>query len=639
MSLTRIGGLALITMLLGISACSQDSPPSDTAAVAEDADNRPVIARKDDLPRHTYTVPIRAVELFDAQNRPVLLDLAAQIRADVESDLDTYNITDDQTVRDFYAVLGSVAIIEERWQDYLDILDRRRALETKEANRLTMGLLGEAFAYAYIQDVPDVNAFVGDYLARRIADMPYEVVQDNLESMKGSSEIVSGPLVLGSIESGVQPVLDANNGEVSYDVVSGLVGVPFTLDYFVPAAGIVSEVLGAVVAANRVEKQDIWEARKIAFDGSEAAEPVTIAVWDSGVDTDIFSLPSQLWRNENEIADNGIDDDENGFIDDVHGIAWSLHSEKETDLLFPAGEFPREEMELQMLVKGMTDLRSAVDSEEATAVRQEMSQLSKDEVKEFMESLSMYSNYMHGTHVAGIAAEDNPFARVLVARMTFGHTIIPELPTIEQAHADAAALVESIAYFKANGVRAVNMSWGGSLRSIENALEAHNAGGTPDERRALAREIYNIGDAAFRKAIQEAPEILFITSAGNSDNDVTFDEFYPSSYDYPNILSVGAVDSEGNETSFTSLGKVELYANGFEVDSYVPGGNRLKLSGTSMASPQVLNLAAKLLALKPELTPGDLRRLMLEGADAKQLESREIRLMNPQRSLDLLEGA
>ena len=639
MSHTKLGSLALVAMVFGFSACSQESPPPEVAAVAEDVDNRPVIERKDDLPRHTYTVSIPAIELFDPQNRQVLLDLAAQVRADVESDLETYNITDDQTVRDFYAVLGSVALVEERWQDYLDILERRRAMETKEANRLTMGLLGEAFAYAYIQDASDVNGFVGDFLARRIADMPYDVVQDNLERMKGSSEIISRPLVLGSIESGIQPVLDANNGEVSYDVVSGLVGAPFTLDYFIPAAGTINEVLSTVIAANRVEKQDIWEARKIAFDGSEEAEPVTIAVWDSGVDTDIFSLPSQLWRNEDEVADNGIDDDKNGFVDDVHGIAWSLHSEKETDLLFPADEFPQEEMELQLLVKGITDLQAAVDSEEASVVRQELSQLSQDEVKDFIESLNMYSNYMHGTHVAGIAAEDNPFARVLVARMTFGHTIIPELPTIEQAHADAAALVESIAYFKANGVRAVNMSWGGSLRSIENALEAHNAGGTPEERRALAREIYNIGDAAFRKAIQEAPEILFITSAGNSDNDVTFDEFYPSSYDYPNILSVGAVDSEGNETSFTSLGKVELYANGFEVESYVPGGNRLKLSGTSMASPQVLNLAGKLLALNAELTPSDLRRLILEGADTKQLESREIRLMNPNRSLELLEGA
>ena len=639
MSLTRIGSLALVAMVFGFSACSQDSPPPEATTVTENVDNRPVISRKDDLPRHTYTVSIQAIELFEPQNRQVLLDLAARVRTDVESDLDTYNITDDQTIRDFHAVLGSVALLEERWQDYLDILDRRRALETKEANRLTMGLLGEAFAYAHTQDVPDVNGFVRDFLARRIDDMPYDVVQDNLESMKGRSEILSRALVLGSIESRIQPVLDANDGEVSYDVVSGLVGVPFTLDYFIPAAGIINEVLSTVIAANRVEKKDIWEARKIAFDGSEEAEPVTIAVWDSGVDTDIFSLPSQLWRNEDEVADNGIDDDKNGFVDDVHGIAWSLHAEKETDLLYPAGEFPRAEMELQLLVKGITDLQAAVESEEASAVRQELSQLSQDEVKDFIESLNMYGNYMHGTHVAGIAAEDNPFARVLVARITFGHTIIPELPTIERAHADAAALVESIAYFKANGVRAINMSWGGSLRGIENALEAHNAGGTPEERRALAREIYGIGDSAFRKAIQEAPEILFITSAGNSDNDVTFDEFYPSSYDYPNILSVGAVDSEGNETSFTSLGKVELYANGFEVDSYVPGGNRLKLSGTSMASPQVLNLAGKLLALNPELTTSDLRHLILEGADTKQLESREIRLMNPKRSLELLEEA
>ena len=611
----------------------------EVAAVSEDVDNRPVIERKDDLPRHTYMVSIKAVELFEPQNRQVLLDLAAKIRVDIESDLETYNITDNQTIRDFHAGLGSVALLEERWQDYLDILNLRRTLETKEANRLTTGLIGEAFANAYIQDVPDISAFVGDFLAQRIAEMPYDVVQDNLESMKGSSEIISRPLVLGSIESGTQPVLDANDGEVSYDVVSGLVGATFTLDHYIPAKDIINEVLSTIIAANRVEKQDIWEARKIAFDGSEEAQPVTIAVWDSGVDTDIFSLPSQLWRNENEIADNGIDDDNNGFVDDVHGIAWSLHSEKEIDLLYPAGEFPREEQELQLLIKGITDLQSAVDSEEASTVRQELSQLSQDEVKDFIESLNIYSNYVHGTHVAGIAAEDNPFARVLAARITFGHTIIPELPTIEQAHADSAALVESIDYFKANGVRAVNMSWGGSLRSIENALEAHNAGGTPEERKALAREIYNIGDSTFRKAIQEAPEILFITSSGNSDNDVTFDEFYPSSYDYPNILSVGAVDSEGNETSFTSLGKVEIYANGFEVESYVPGGNRLKLSGTSMSSPQVLNLAGKLLALKPELTTSDLRRLILEGSDTKQLESREIRLMNPKRSLELLEAS
>ena len=115
-----------------------------------------------------------------------------------------------------------------------------------------------------------------------------------------------------------------------------------------------------------------------------------------------------------------------------------------------------------------------------------------------------------------------------------------------------------------------------------------------------------------------------------------FDEFYPSSYEFPNILSVGAVDSAGDETSFTSLGKVDVYANGFEVESYVPGGDRLRFSGTSMSSPQVTNLASTLLALAPDLSVAELRQLIIDGADEKQLTSRVIRLMNPAASVELL---
>jgi subtilisin family serine protease len=243
-------------------------------------------------------------------------------------------------------------------------------------------------------------------------------------------------------------------------------------------------------------------------------------------------------------------------------------------------------------------------------------------VKEFLESLGIYGNYAHGTHVAGIAIEGNPFIRVLVARMTYGHTMIPEEPTLELARAEAKMVRETIDFFKANGVRAVNMSWGGSLRGVEEALEAHNAGGSPEERKKLAREIYTIGDKALRESIRDAGDILFITSAGNSDNDVKFDEFYPSNYDYPNMISVGAVDAAGDETSFTSLGKVEIYANGFEVESYVPGGNRIKFNGTSMSSPQVLNLAAKLLALAPSLTTAELRELILDAQSGDLAETR-----------------
>jgi subtilisin family serine protease len=57
-----------------------------------------------------------------------------------------------------------------------------------------------------------------------------------------------------------------------------------------------------------------------------------------------------------------------------------------------------------------------------------------------------------------------------------------------------------------------------------------------------------------------------------------------------------------------------------------------------MASPQVANLAAKLMALKPELTPVQVKALILDGAnrlpDADGKPGR-VNLINPRRSAQL----
>jgi subtilisin family serine protease len=183
------------------------------------------------------------------------------------------------------------------------------------------------------------------------------------------------------------------------------------------------------------------------------------------------------------------------------------------------------------------------------------------------------------------------------------------------------------------------MSWGGSLAGIEAALERTGAPGTAEERRALARRIYDIGYKALFEALRDAPGILFVISAGNSDANVAFDEFWPSSFELPNVMVSGAVDQAGDETSFTSFGNSDVYSNGFEVDSYVPGGARLKQSGTSMSAPNMTNLAAKLWALYPDLTVAQVKQLIVDGADDKQAGERTIKLMNPKRTLELAAAA
>src|ERR1035437_552593 len=59
------------------------------------------------------------------------------------------------------------------------------------------------------------------------------------------------------------------------------------------------------------------------------SKTVIVAVIDGGIDIEHEDLKGVIWTNTGEIPDNGIDDDHNGYIDDVHG--WSFLGGKNGD--------------------------------------------------------------------------------------------------------------------------------------------------------------------------------------------------------------------------------------------------------------------------------------------------------------------
>ncbi len=603
-------------------------------ALLAQEDVKPVVRSQDDLPRHTYAIESIPSELFLAGE--AFLPFAQRVGADAREVLDEYEIEDNATLRALYGTLENLALLEGDLEQALVYGEMIRELEEKPAARMLSGLVVRAVAHAAgTADPTDEQgrqeAFRAAYAAS-IDALPWEIVQDAVEGIKGSMEIVGENLFLGLIQNQMDPAVE-KTGNISGDLAESLINMRTVVDVILPYREQIVGVLEAYIDANRVAKADIWAERALDLSDDPEAQPVLVAVWDTGVDPEVYG--SQMFRNDGEVLD-GADNDGNGFVDDLHGIAFEWEGIRTEGDLYPLAETARARLpEMTEQIKGLNDLQAGIDSPEATALRQRMSEMQPDEVKPFIEEIGLFAIYSHGTHVAGIAVDRNPRALILNVRQAFPYEMIPPPMFKENAELWAANMQEIVGYLRRNGVRVVNMSWGFSPPELESMFEVNGVGANAEERKTMAREVFDILMAGMRNAFESAPEILFVPAAGNSDTDATFDEFIPSSIDLPNVITAAAVDQAGEETGFTSYGPtVDVHSNGFEVESYIPGGERLPFSGTSMAAPNVVNLAAKLIALDPSLTPPEVIALIEDAAD--ESEDGRLRLINPKRSVELL---
>jgi subtilisin family serine protease len=199
----------------------------------------------------------------------------------------------------------------------------------------------------------------------------------------------------------------------------------------------------------------------------------------------------------------------------------------------------------------------------------------------------------HGSHVAGIIAASGNNSKG-VAGVAWGSKILPLKVLNSSGEGFTSDIVEAMDYAgdlhrRGVPVVAINMSLGGANSST---LE-----------RAVKRALQN--------------DLLIIAAAGNesSNNDVV--KVYPASYDLPHVLSVSAVDQDGNLSTYSNYGAqtVSLSAPGDDVMSTVPfsimGTYYDTLSGTSMAAPHVAGAAALVAATNRKLTAPLIRRVLM----------------------------
>lgn len=614
-------------MLVLVSALTACRP--DTGATHPLDEPRTIIDNAESLPLWTFALPGEIAEVI--KDLELTRATAATLEAHIQTLLNDYDIRDRATLAAFHDLLGAVALLRGNGPAYLQALELKKGYLDKEAEILTTGLLESVIA----RHPAGTDAELQAALRAELEALPYEKAGIAIRELKGQLESMSPGMALGMVNMVFERLTGNAAPELTRDELTAFVQLAKLYHVMLPRNAAFLPVLKEYLRAHHVVKPDIWRARDVSLSPDLALEPVVIAAWDSG--TDVPVLGGNGWRNLNEIPGNGVDDDANGFVDDVFGIGWTTDGS-----YLPTGETLRpmseqDRLRLEPSMAAYSDLAEGIESEGAEQLQQKIATLQPDEVKEFFEDLGDYAYYAHGTHVAGLMVQGNPFARAMAAKLGFPDD--PKIPLVadeQSAHALARSFEDAIKYFKTAKVRVVNMSWGIGLASIEADLARKGVGANAEERAEKAKALYEICESAFLRALADAPGILFINSAGNSNHSNEFNREFPSSHHLGNMLTVGAVDQAGDETSFTSLGNVDVYANGYQVESFVPGGGRQKMSGTSMSSPLVANLAAKLMVVRPELNVAQIRSLILETATHKELANgRIIRLIHPAAALEL----
>ena len=154
----------------------------------------------------------------------------------------------------------------------------------------------------------------------------------------------------------------------------------------------------------------------------QPVRPVTVAIIDTGVDISHPALNGRIWHNENELPENGVDDDGNGYIDDIHG--WDFYHNDNTVCHYEMSDLGR---------------------------------LSADPM----------DNDNHGTHCAGIIAASQGVYGVASG---IDVRILPlKIHGGEKNSGSVADAVKAIKYAERAGADICNMSWGTPVYS--EALE------------------------------------------------------------------------------------------------------------------------------------------------------------------------
>lgn len=308
-----------------------------------------------------------------------------------------------------------------------------------------------------------------------------------------------------------------------------------------------------------------WYLRQInaeaAWDKTVGSDKVVVAVIDTGVDIEHEDLRENIWTNAGEIPGNGIDDDKNGYADDVHG--WN---------------FLTNTNDVRPIKAGGTE-----------------------------------EGFVHGTLVASlIGARGNN--DIGVAGVAWNVKLMPVVALDETGGGSSGTVADAVRYAANNGAQIINLSLEGYTES--SALASALAYARSKGVLTVAASGNGEGPAGFDlDMLPVYPACLSLDSsfgvitAGGTD---TLDQ----KASHSNYGS--CVDLTAPAYNLFGARPVSASATGAAAGTGYEGGYK----GTSLAAPLVSGVAALLKSVHPEWRAEELRaRLIISSLPIDDLQA------------------
>ena len=391
---------------------------------------------------------------------------------------------------------------------------------------------------------------------------------------------------------------------------------------------------------------------------ADAAEKTNVLVIDSGSDFTHNALKPLAFANEAEVNGKaGVDDDNNGYVDDIYGWNFVNNDKTLVNLKDTPPEYDKVLRCMELLGKLQAYGQAGMDPAEFEFLKTQYQN------QKFWAWVSFTGGWAHGTHCAGITSTKNsdvnlnaithiptgngPKEEIEEAMAMLKHNMAhrstrrtrDEEPAAKkvtldelgkyftQLGEDYAAKVQPKAdYIGSLQPRVINCSFGSPNSALVDLMKKNMPQwGWVNPTDAELQEVVNLFvTKAFlprdKAMFAKAPNALVVIASGNSSEDL--DPFVSTPNDVPieNKLVIAATDEDQKLAPFSCYGKkvVDVGVPGVNIYSTYPNQKMGYMSGTSMACPLAVNYAAQVFSVNPSLTPVQVKKILMETVDKKE---------------------